>query len=151
MGLSHTDILKELCRICGQRARTTREIRKAKRPPKKVQTFASRIHCFYGLYTQHDIKSIHPDKVCTVCYMRMYNQKFENRAENKHQQSYIDFALKTDTLWTEHHDILCLVCRLYDYQKSAGSGRQTFLTFMEKIGKLGRSAQLNTKKKICQN
>ena len=137
MSLSHVNILKELCRICGQRARTTKERKQAKRQAKKVQTFESRIKCFYDLDTQHDVETCQPDKVCSVCYLKMYNQKFENRPENKNQQNYKDIALKTNVLWREHDNTSCYVCQLYDYQKTAGSGRQTFLTFMEKIGKIG--------------
>ncbi len=69
--------------------------------------------------------------------MRLNNQKFEDRPESKNQQNYKDIALKTNVLWQEHHNTICYVCKLYEYQRSAGSGRKTFLAFMEKIGKIG--------------
>ncbi len=75
----HEKILKELCGVCGQRARTHKE---TKRPAKKVQSYIGDVEAFYGLCLQNDDTKLHPDKLCTICYRRIINSKVDGRARN---------------------------------------------------------------------
>ena len=128
----HHAILKELCRICGQRAQTKKEkISKPKRQPKSVKSCESKLMSFYGVNIQIEDPHLFPDKLCTICYRRLINFKHDDRPEWKNHYVYKDDAMKTNDLWKPHLDSSCLVCSLYEYQKTAPS-RQTFLMFMSK-------------------
>ncbi len=127
----HRNILLKLCRICGQRAQTTKERKsKTKRPPKLVQSQSKRIKLFYGIDVTEFDASRHPDKICSICYRRVILFKNSRKSEVKNQPMFSGKALETDLLW-KPHDAECRTCELYNFQK-LGVGRITFLGFLDR-------------------
>ena len=132
--MDHQNILKELCRICGQRAISKKE--RKNRTAKRVHNYTIEVKTFYGLCTESDIPNLHPDKLCSICYRRLINSKVDGRSENRTNSIYQEDALKTNTLWKCHTQNECHVCMLYQCQKNMPS-KLTFLGYLKKTGKLG--------------
>ena len=62
----HHEYLLCMCRICGNRSQTRKEINQ-KHNPKYVNMYSDSIYILYGIDINDDQVGIHPDKLCTIC------------------------------------------------------------------------------------
>ncbi len=130
----HEDILKQLCRVCGQRAQTKKE--KCHRPAKLLKSLDSTdLHHFYGIDANNYNAAQHPDKICMACYRRLNNFRSKRKNEVENHDNYLKMAMETDSLWKPHTTEYCATCMLFEFQKR-GSSRKTFLDFPGRSGKV---------------
>ncbi len=130
----HKDILRQLCRIRGQRAQTKKE--KSQRSAKLLQSLdKTDIRNFYGIDASIYNDGQHPDKICMICYRRLNNFRNKRKFEVNNHEKYLRNSMETDSLWKPHTPEYCPTCMLYQFQKN-GSSRKTFLDFPGRSGKI---------------
>ncbi len=128
----HKNVLLKLCRICGKRAQTNKEI-KTNRPAELAVTYSDRIWSYYHVGVTNYDENRHPNKICTVCYKRLTNFENGGKCEITYQRAYQIKAFKTLIHWhfeNRRQNKECETCELYAYQIIHG-GQTTLLKFLD--------------------
>ena len=122
----HKNCLDNLCRLCADRAQTYKE--KSSKPAKLCAQYTENIKATFDIDIIDDDVNIHPTKLCTKCYKKMFNAPlYTNPVSSEIAKNT---AATVDTLWTVHnratlHDInQCAVCLKFWKQSKASRPRK---------------------------
>ena len=71
---NHRSCLENMCRICGNRAQTAKEINN-KVEPKLCIKSQEKICVLFGIDIKTDDSDIHPKKLCKTCFNKLKNMQ----------------------------------------------------------------------------
>ena len=113
----HVIRVNKLCRICSNRAQTSKEIKKKVSPKNKLHQ-ADAIYILYGIDVKQDIDGIHPRFICTSCYHRIKNSESTGQeGEMNLTGQYSHHMSSNEKLW-QKHSTQCPVCDLFEKQQN---------------------------------
>ena len=128
----HKQCLRNLCRICSNRAQTCEQINR-KATPRLCANSRDEIYIYYGVAISSDEKDIHPTKICNKCFHKMKNAEVLSHNNKMDRDKYLgekEKAGSASRLWKPHKRIDCNMCKLYTGQMRKGR--------VKKISKRGR-------------
>ena len=119
----HQEYVLCMCRICGNRSQTRKEISQ-KQNPKFVNKYSDSVYILYGVDITDDIVGVHPDKLCSTCYQRLMSSKKSGKDGEMNLTGIYakqkDIVQNLNRIWMTHSDSDCKVCLLYVQQSQPG-------------------------------
>ena len=118
----HKQSLRNLCRICSNRAQACEQINH-KATPRLCANSRDEIYIYNGVDISSDEEEIHPTKICNKCFYKMKNAEVLSENNKMDRDKYLDEKEKAGSasrLWKPHKRIDCNVCKLYTGQMRKG-------------------------------
>ena len=123
---THLNILGNLCRVCTNRAQTSKEIR-AKKKKYEVRAYMDHIFILFGIDISTDNASTHAEYICSECHSRIANSiKTGRKGPNEHELNLdgvygeLKQMMEDKDIWCSHVDGDCKVCAVYSQQAKPG-------------------------------
>ena len=84
----HKQCLRNLCRICSNRAQTSEQMNR-KATPRLCANSRDEIYIYYGVDISTDEEEIHPTKMCNKCFYKMKNAKVLSENHKMDREKYL--------------------------------------------------------------